>query len=138
MAKPKAKARPKAKRKRGRPRRVLKPEQLAQLETMAGLGLTWPQIAACLDVPKSTLLAMRKSSPTVALAYEAGRAKAELGVGQALYKKATGGDVAAIRWWEMTRAGRREGLSLAGLPADDEENQNAAFLPVEVRFVDPS
>lgn len=127
----------KRKQPRGRPRVTLSAGDLAQLETMAGLGLTWGQIAAVLEIPKRTLLARRKDTNAVAEAYERGRAKAELGVGQALYKKATGGDVPAIRWWEMTRAGRREGLSLAGLPADETENQNAAFLPVEVRIIDP-
>lgn len=124
-------------KKGGRPTTRLTGKDLAQLEIMAGIGLTWPQIAACLGVPKRTLLKRRKDTPAVANAYERGRAKAELGIGQALYKKATGGDVPAIRWWEMTRAGRREGISLAGASADEAGNENAAFLPVEIRIVDP-
>lgn len=123
-------------RKKGRQRNELDAKAVKQLEIMAGLGLTWPQIAACLEIPKRTLLERRKDTEAVADAYERGRARAELVIGQALFNRAKGGDVPAIRWWEMTRAGRREGISLAGMQADEDENSNAAFLPVEIRLID--
>lgn len=53
-----------------------------------------------------TLTEKKKVRPDVSLALARGKAVAEAAVGQALFVKAKKGDVKAITWWEMTRAGR--------------------------------
>ena len=100
----------KKKRPPGRhpPRKPLTPEQIGQIEALAGYGLTQPQIAAVLDFSGRTLARHKTEEPQVVAALERGRAVAQGNVGKALYTRATGGDVAAIRWYEMTRAGRTE------------------------------
>lgn len=93
------------KNKGGRPPIVLTPEHLRQIETMAGLGLTEAAIASVLDMHPETLR-HKKHIAEVSRALSRGKAKAEMIVGQALFTRAKGGEIKAITWWEMTRAGR--------------------------------
>ena len=74
--------------------------KLEEIEKLAGLGLTLPMIASWLGISKSGFEKNRKRDPRIdeALAQEA--------VADALFNKALEGDVQAIKWWEMTRAGR--------------------------------
>lgn len=94
--------------KTGRPPFEVTPAMLVQMETMAGLGLTVDQIADVLGTSERTLFRRKAQQDAVLAAWKRGRAKAQLAVGEALFKKAKTGDVPAIRWWEMTRAGRAE------------------------------
>ncbi len=121
----------------GAPRAVLTARDLQQLEIMAGLGLTWGQIGAILGVPKDTLRKIRNRDLKVAAAFERGKAVAELNVGKALYKRALTGDVPAIRWYEMTRANRRDAHSVAGERVPTGEDGEATYRPIEIRVVDP-
>ena len=89
----------------GRPAFEITDDVLRQVEILAGYGLTIPQIAAVLGIAEQTLGAKRLKT-AVKGALEAGRAKAEARVGKSLFERAVEGDVAAIRWWEMTRAKR--------------------------------
>ena len=97
-----------------RPVKKITPENLKQVETLAGYGLTEAQIAHTLDMSSRTFRrrkngnGVREVKSEVLSALERGKALAEGEVGKALYHKAVGGDVAAIRWYEMTRAGRTE------------------------------
>lgn len=131
-----------AKRRPGRPRGpavTLNKHALEQLETMAGYGLTWGQIAAILGIAKRTLLDRRQDTPAVADAFARGRAKAEAVIGQALYNRAKTGDVPAIRWWEMTRANRRDSVSVTGVARredPDGEEAGRGYEPIEIRFID--
>jgi len=84
---------------------VVTERDLKIIETLAGYGLTIPQIAAVMEVSPRTLR-LKQHDVAVNTALESGRAKAELRVGKALYERAIDGDIAAIRWWEMTRAKR--------------------------------
>lgn len=93
--------------KTGRPSFELTEKVVAQIEQLAGYGLTVGQIAAVIGCGESTLH-HKKVEPRVSAALEAGRAKAQGIVGKALFEKAKAGDIGAIRWWEMTRAGRSE------------------------------
>lgn len=92
----------------GRPFRQITPDHLRQIEILAGYGLTDLAIANVIGIGKMTLLRRKKGDALVAEAIARGKAKAEGVVGKALFRKAKSGDVAAIKWWEMTRAGRSE------------------------------
>lgn len=80
--------------------------EIQQIETLAGYGLSIPQIAAVIGI-SLTEFEGRQRGTKVKKALEAGRAKAQAVVGKALFLRAKEGDVPAIRWWEMTRAKRR-------------------------------
>lgn len=76
----------------------------------AGLGLTLKGIAALLGMTDRTLQERRKQYPEIDEVFEIGRVEADLAVSDALFKKARNGDMAAIRWYEMTRTGRNPNL----------------------------
>ncbi len=80
--------------------------KLEEIEKLAGLGLTLPMIASWLGLSKSGFEKNRKREPRIDEALERGRALAQEAVADALFNKALEGDVQAIKWWEMTRAGR--------------------------------
>ena len=94
-------------KKRGRPRIEITIKGLRQIEKLAGYGLTQAAIAAVLGMSERTFRD-KKHEERVSAALDKGRAVAEANVGKALYNKAIDGDIAAIRWWEITRAGRSE------------------------------
>lgn len=125
--KPKRRGRPKkgeeqsSPKKRGRPRKqldqttkrlpssiVITDEMIRQAEELAGYGLSHAQIAAVLGMAERTLREKKANSDAFDAALERGKAKAAGIVGKALFLRAKDGDVAAIRWWEMTRQGRSE------------------------------
>lgn len=89
-----------------RPRKDFTDRDIGQIETLAGYGLSLPQIAAALMISEQEFMTRRNES-LVNRALESGKAKAQGVVGKALYLRAKEGDIAAIRWWEMTRAKRR-------------------------------
>ena len=63
-------------------------------------------IAAWLGLSKNGFKKNRKREHRIDEALERGRALAQEAIAEALFKKALEGDVQAIKWWEMTRAGR--------------------------------
>lgn len=89
-----------------RPRKDFTDRDIGQIETLAGYGLSLPQIAAVMMISEQEFMT-RRNEPLVNRALEAGKAKAQGVVGKALYLRAKDGDIAAIRWWEMTRAKRK-------------------------------
>lgn len=108
-------------KKRGRPRKqldqttkrppgpiVITDEILRQAEELAGYGLSHAQIAAVLGMAERTLREKKSDCEAFDAALERGKAKAAGIIGKALFLRAKDGDVAAIRWWEMTRQGRSE------------------------------
>ena len=89
-----------------RPRLALTAKMIRQIRLLAGYGLTNVQIAAVLEISHDTLARRKETSAKVLEALEAGHAVAQAMVARALLVKAVNGDVAAIRWYEITRAGR--------------------------------
>ncbi len=81
-------------------------KMLGQIETLAGYGLSLAQIAAVIGISEGSLVKKKTDEERVSKVLEAGRAKAQGRVGKSLFERAVDGDVAAIRWYEMTRAGR--------------------------------
>lgn len=81
-------------------------KMLGQIETLAGYGLSLAQIAAVIGISERSLMLKKADETRVFAALEGGKAKAQGRVGKSLFERAVDGDVAAIRWYEMTRAGR--------------------------------
>jgi hypothetical protein len=84
------------------------PNEIRQIEELAGYGLTMVQIAAVIGIADRTMRDHKAENPEIAAALQRGKAKAAAKVGRALFHRACDGDVPAIRWWEMTREGRSE------------------------------
>lgn len=89
-------------------------KKLEEIEAMAGLGLSLEKIAAIIGIAASTFYEYRKEDPAIDEAVQRGKAKASAQVGQSLFNRAKNGDVAAIRWWEMTRDNRSERSEVEG------------------------
>ncbi len=88
---------------------ILTDEQYRQAEILAGYGLTRDKIAAVLGISVKALERNKKNNERFAVAYARGIAKAEMAVSHTLYDRAVrDGEMAAIKWWEQTRAGRME------------------------------
>jgi hypothetical protein len=116
----------KAKNKGGRPPVVLTPEQIAQVEAMAGF-LTVEQIADYLGIGRRTFDEVRERQPEVSAAYKKGRARALAGVGKGLLMRAIEGDNVASIFYLKTQGGWRE-------TGDDEIRQTSK--PADPRFSD--
>ena len=84
------------------------PAQAQQIERMAARGLNKTDIAFILGMSDRTLRRKKANDKVIDDAMQSGMAKGKLQIGEALYKRAVGGDVRAIRWWEMTRVGYSE------------------------------
>ena len=93
--------------KGGRPPFEITEKVIAQIETLAGYGLTVVQIAAVIGCSEATLHA-KKNDEAVFGAFTRGRARAEAMVGKSLFEKAKAGEGWAVQWWEKTRAGRSD------------------------------
>lgn len=74
----------------------------------AGLGLPRKSVARLLGMHPDTFCDRREKFPEIEEIYELGKSEADLQVSSALFKRAKGGDIASIRWYEMTRQGRSE------------------------------
>jgi hypothetical protein len=94
--------------KGGRPPFEVTEKVIAQIEQLAGYGLTIPQIAAVIGCSAATLERRKADADTVLTAFTRGRARAEAMIGKSLFEKAKAGEGWAVQWWEKTRAGRSE------------------------------
>lgn len=78
---------------------------IAEVERLAGLGLTQEEIAESLGFSERTLRRRKGVLSVLSDAMKRGRATAAKEVANALFQKAIGGDLGAIVWWEKTRRG---------------------------------
>lgn len=97
----------------GRRKLELTPENIKQIEALAGYGLTEAAIAHAMGMAPGTFRRRKNGHGEVLRdeikdALARGKAIASATVGKALFQRAQGGDVSAIRWWEMTRDNRSE------------------------------
>lgn len=113
---------------------------IAKIETMAGYGLHPVQMAAILGWPDTTWRD-RVGDPRVTAALRDGQAKAQAAVSQSLYAKAVGDpergitpETAAIKWWEITRAGRSERVREVDAPDDYPTMREITGLPTELKI----
>lgn len=81
-------------------------EGLNLIRRAAGLGLRHAGIAALIGIEGSTFSRRLSNDPDAKEAYMLGKAEADLQVSNALFQRAINGDMAAIRWYEMTRTDR--------------------------------
>lgn len=85
------------------------PEQLASLETAAGIVKNLAQVAHIIGIHPQTFVRKMREMPEIRAAVERGRAKANFNVGKGLYIQATEGkSVDAQKFWLKARAGWRE------------------------------
>lgn len=91
----------------GRPKRVLTPEEIAQVEKLASV-LNQEQLCDFLEIPSRTFRAILQRDEVVSAAYKKGAAKALTTVGYSLISSATRGNVAAQIFYLKTRGGWRE------------------------------
>jgi hypothetical protein len=82
------------------------PNEIKEIERLAGLGQPLRWIATHLGCSEKTIHDNAKLREEVSSAIERGRAAASSQIGNSLFNKAMAGDVNAIRWYEMTRTGR--------------------------------
>lgn len=81
---------------------------IAEVERLAGLGLTQDEIALSLGVSLATITRRQRDNDDFDEAIKRGKAKANQEVANALFGKAAAGDMTAVIWWEKTRAGRSD------------------------------
>ena len=103
-----------------RPTKIITDDDLRKIEMIAGWGMSIPQIAAIMGMSERTFNE-RRNETRVSSALAAGQAKAQARVGKALFERAVEGDIAAIRWYEMTRAGRSAEQSVKQIVAQTVE-----------------
>jgi len=89
----------------------------------AGLGLTRAATARLLGMCDKTFVERRKKFPIIDEVFETGKAEANLQVANALFKRAVSGDMAAIRWYEMTRTERNPNA-----PLIESDEGNGSYL----------
>lgn len=95
------------KNKGGRPPVVLSPEQINQVEALAGF-LSVEQIADYFGVSHVTFGEIQTRQPDVSLAYKRGRSRAFAGVGKGLLQRALEGDNTAAIFYAKTQMRWRE------------------------------
>ena len=87
----------------GRPLIQITEELCKKAESLSAQGLTMEQIAQTLGMGERTLYEKVKEYPHFSQAIEAGRAKGIAQVTNALFKKATDGDVSAQKYYLNNR-----------------------------------
>lgn len=91
-----------------RPKRdPLSPDEIRQLETLSGLGLSLEQVALTWKTSIGTLKRRIKETPECSDPLKRGRAVALTNVAKSLYQQATSGNMAAICFYLKTRGGKR-------------------------------
>ena len=81
--------------KGGQPAFIINEKMLGQIETLAGYGLTVPQIAAVIGCDERTFRRKKKDEEAVLSAFEKGKAKAQGMIGKSLFEKAKAGSETA-------------------------------------------
>jgi hypothetical protein len=90
-----------------RPKKVLTPEQVTQVETLAAV-LTLDQIADYLGISNATLRRRISEDKEILSAYKKGKQRAVSGVATSLLTQAREGNITAMIFYLKTQAGWRE------------------------------
>lgn len=114
-------------KKTGRPKKVLTPDQMTQLEQLAGLGLTMEDLGDFFGMSDSTLRRRMKEDPIVLQAYKRGVARANARITGTLFQKAVNGNVTALIFWCKTRLQWRTGDGIAKGTVEDEDGRELEF-----------
>ena len=92
----------------GRPPHEPTAELRERVETLSGYGVAQEDIAAICGFSVEVLSKHYRAE------WDAGKAKANAQVGQSLFQKAVGGDVAAAIWWSKAQMRWRETKQVEG------------------------
>lgn len=105
-----------------------------QVQKMAGHGMTLRQICDILDISQDTLERRRHEITSLQRAVERGQAMAQEVIAQTLFQQAKNGNIAALIWWEKTRAGKTEKQKVElSLPIEEILNALPPEFSKEVR-----
>lgn len=113
----------------GRPFKELRPDQLAEVETLAAV-LTVAQMADYFGIGRTTFFSIVNRDPEVAERYKRGRARAVGAIAQSLVSKARAGDTTAMIFFLKTQGGWRETVEVQAREAD----ADATFREVTERL----
>jgi hypothetical protein len=109
---------------------------LAEVERLAGLGLSEAQICNCIGIHVDTLAHRKRQSSIFSEALKRGRDRALAQVSNWLYELCAEKNLGALIWYEKTRGGFSEKLTLEGnqekpnvLAAGGSGNSLATFAP---------
>jgi hypothetical protein len=109
---------------------------LREVERLGGLGLSEQQICDSLGISDETLLRRKRSNVELVEALKRGKAKANSQVANWLYELCAEKNLGALIWFEKTRAGFTEKVTLEGnqekpivLVAGGNQSPIAAFAP---------
>jgi len=79
------------------------PEQLEEIERMAGIGLPEKDIAYILGISEKTLYNWKKNFPEFLQAIKRGRIQGKMIIVNSLFQKARNGNVTAMIFWLVNR-----------------------------------
>jgi hypothetical protein len=98
--------------------RKLNEIDLGEVERLSGLGLTEKQIHEALGIPSRTFYRRKADEESLREALSKGKSKVMAEVSNRLYELCRKGNVTAIIWFEKTRFGFSDHVTLSG----DQEN----------------
>jgi hypothetical protein len=96
------------------PGRKLADIDLAEVERLSGLGLTEKQIYESLGIAQRTFYRRKSDDEAFQAALSTGKSKTMAEVSNALYELCRKGNVTAIIWFEKTRFGFSDHVTLSG------------------------
>jgi len=92
----------------GRKKKILTPEQITELEKLAGYGLNQELIADFFNISDRTLRNCMKEDPIIYAAYKKGKAAAISHAAEKLQQAIDNGNLTAIIFFLKTKAGFKE------------------------------
>jgi len=120
----------------GRPQIEITPEMCKRAESLAAQGLTMEQIASVLGMSRCTVFDKQANYPDFSDAISAGRDKGIAQVTNALFKKATDGDITAQKYYLSNRDNKnwkdRRDVNVGG-----QDDNPVAITEVRRIIVDP-
>lgn len=114
---------------------------LAEVERLAGLGLTEGEICDCIGISQQTLIKNKHLNAELVEAIKRGKSQAHQIVANKLFNKCLAEDMTAIIWYEKTRHGMSDRVQVGGddanpfrfaferFPGRTETNQSVPTLP---------
>lgn len=87
----------------GRPKFVIDEKVIAEVEKLAGQGLTEKEIALCIGCSQETLIKKKRQYSEFSEAIKRGKAKSHAKIANALFENALAGNTAALIFYLKTR-----------------------------------
>jgi predicted transcriptional regulator len=109
----------------GRPKAEI---DVKEVERLAGLGLTQEEIALSLGIGESTLRKYKAQDSVYSEAIKRGKANACSEVSNQLFQQCKKGNIAAIIWYEKTRRGMSDKVSVSVTELDNQIERELARI----------